>query len=83
MEFINRDLQPLKYLFYIKIFLNEKKNAYEIAVNNLFIHLDKVEEILKTNRYLTGNQFTMADVRLFTTLYRFDPVYNSSFLFFL
>jgi len=51
------------------------QTAYEKAYYNLFDHLDKAEEILNKNRYLTGDQFTLADVRLFTTLFRFDPVY--------
>jgi len=56
-----------------------KQSAYDQAVKALFEHLDKVEEILKTNRYLLGDTFTEADVRLFTTLVRFDAVYLTHF----
>jgi putative glutathione S-transferase len=34
-----------------------------------------MEEILSKHRYLCGNRFTLADVRAFTTLLRFDEVY--------
>ncbi|XP_060585019.1 glutathionyl-hydroquinone reductase YqjG-like isoform X2 [Ruditapes philippinarum] len=55
------------------------QQAYDDAVIKLFDHLDKVEIILSKQRYLTGNQFTEADVRLFTTLVRFDWVYHGHF----
>jgi putative glutathione S-transferase len=55
------------------------QEAYDHAVHNLFEHLDKVEDILSKNRYLCGDTFTEADVRLFTTLVRFDLVYNTHF----
>ena len=55
------------------------QEAYEMAVKGVFEGLDKVEEILSKNRYLTGSQMTEADIRLFTTLIRFDPVYVSHF----
>ena len=53
--------------------------AYEESFDALFIALDKVEEILSTNRYLTGRKLTEADWRLFTTLIRFDSVYVGHF----
>eukprot|EP01001_Neometanema_parovale_P011436 NODE_7683_length_750_cov_44.133971_g7433_i0.p1 GENE.NODE_7683_length_750_cov_44.133971_g7433_i0~~NODE_7683_length_750_cov_44.133971_g7433_i0.p1 ORF type:complete len:144 (-),score=7.08 NODE_7683_length_750_cov_44.133971_g7433_i0:149-580(-) len=45
----------------------------------LFTAMDKVEAILSSKRYLCGNRLTLADVRLFTTLLRFDPVYVGHF----
>eukprot|EP00759_Apiculatamorpha_spiralis_P005385 PhF_6_TR13242/c0_g1_i3/m.20983/K07393/ECM4, yqjG; glutathionyl-hydroquinone reductase len=51
------------------------QSAYEAAVTDVFTGLDKAEAILAKSRYLTGSHFTLADVRLFTTLLRFDPVY--------
>lgn len=51
------------------------QEAYEIAFNDLFEALDRVEEILSKKRYLCGDVLTEADVRLFMTLIRFDPVY--------
>ncbi len=55
------------------------QEAYEEAVIQLFETLDWLEERLSTRRYLTGNQLTEADWRLFTTLVRFDPVYVGHF----
>lgn len=56
-----------------------KYQPYEEAFDELFKHLDKVEEILSKSRYLTGKHLTEADIRLFTTLIRFDPVYYTHF----
>jgi len=53
--------------------------AYSQAVQILFAALDRVEAILERRRYLCGDQLTEADVRLFTTLVRFDCVYVSHF----
>ena len=53
--------------------------AYEEAYDALFNALDKVEDILSKQRYLTGTELTEADWRLFTTLVRFDPVYFGHF----
>ncbi len=53
--------------------------AYEAAVGLLFETLDALDERLATRRYLFGEQLTLADWRLFTTLLRFDPVYNLHF----
>lgn len=40
----------------------------------LYDSLDKCEKILQATRYITGDTFTMADIRLFVTLIRFDEV---------
>ena len=53
--------------------------AYEAAVTVLFDALDQLESRLSHQRYLTGNQITEADWRLFTTLIRFDSVYVGHF----
>jgi len=53
--------------------------AYELAYKSLFNALDRVEAILDKSRYLTGDQFTEADIRLFMTLIRFDIVYYGHF----
>ncbi|CAN5905334.1 glutathione S-transferase C-terminal domain-containing protein [soil metagenome] len=52
---------------------------YEQAVTTLFARLDWLEERLATRRYLVGSQVTEADIRLFTTLVRFDAVYVGHF----
>jgi putative glutathione S-transferase len=53
--------------------------AYEAAVVPLFDTLDWLEERLSQSRYLCGEELTEADIRLFTTLVRFDPVYHGHF----
>ncbi|MFC4346756.1 glutathione S-transferase family protein [Kordiimonas lipolytica] len=55
------------------------QKAYEEAVVPLFETLDWLEGHLAENRYLAGDSFTEADIRLFTTLVRFDPVYVGHF----
>lgn len=52
---------------------------YEEAVTTLFASLDTLEERLTGQRFLFGDHATLADWRLFTTLLRFDPVYNGHF----
>jgi putative glutathione S-transferase len=53
--------------------------AYERAYERLFRRLDRLSERLTSQRYLVGDTITEADVRLFTTLVRFDPVYHGHF----
>ncbi|MGD9617931.1 MAG: glutathione S-transferase family protein [Alphaproteobacteria bacterium] len=53
--------------------------AYDEAVAGVFETLDWVEERLSRQRYLAGDRFTEADIRLFTTLVRFDEVYHGHF----
>jgi glutathionyl-hydroquinone reductase len=55
------------------------QDAYEEAYRRLFERLDWLEERLSRQRYLVGDTITEADVRLFTTLARFDPVYHGHF----
>ncbi|KAK0549460.1 S-glutathionyl-(chloro)hydroquinone reductase [Tilletia horrida] len=57
-----------------------KQGPHEEAVKNVFEHLDRVEKILSDGRqYLVGGKLTEADIRLFTTIIRFDPVYFTHF----
>lgn len=55
------------------------QKAYEKAFDNLFNTLDELELVLRDNKFLVGDYFTEADIRLFTTLLRFDPVYVGHF----
>jgi glutathionyl-hydroquinone reductase len=57
----------------------QTQSAYELACNELFATLDEIDTVLQTNRYLCGDRLTLADVRLFTTLFRFDIVYYGLF----
>ncbi len=55
------------------------QNSYEKAYDRLFTRLDWLSDRLATRRYLVGDTITEADVRLFTTLARFDAVYHGHF----
>jgi putative glutathione S-transferase len=55
------------------------QQAYEEAFDELFAELDRLEQLLGANRYLTGEYLTEADIRLFTTMIRFDAVYFGHF----
>ena len=53
--------------------------SYEEAYHRLFARLDELSERLEGQRFLVGETITEADVRLFTTLARFDAVYHGHF----
>jgi len=55
------------------------QEAYEAAVIPLFETLDWLEDRLAGSEYLVGDRLTEADLRLFPTLVRFDPVYHGHF----
>ncbi|ORM26043.1 glutathione S-transferase C-terminal domain-containing protein [Williamsia sp. 1135] len=55
------------------------QRAYDVAYDRLFERLDQLSDRLREQRYLVGDTITEADVRLFTTLARFDPVYHGHF----
>lgn len=57
----------------------QSQQAHEQAVEELFDALDRAERLLTTQEYLCGGVLTEADVRLFTTLIRFDAVYHTHF----
>ena len=55
------------------------QEAYDAAYDRLWTTLDWLEERLATRRYLMGDGLTEADVRLWTSLARFDAVYHGHF----
>ena len=55
------------------------QEAYEEAYRALFNELDHLDAQLADQRFLTGERLTEADIRLFTTLIRFDAVYHGHF----
>ncbi|MFB6719857.1 glutathione S-transferase family protein [Kribbella sp. NPDC056345] len=55
------------------------QEAYEAAYDALFARLDVLEERLQDRDYLLGDTLSEVDVRLFTTLVRFDAVYHGHF----
>ena len=56
-----------------------EQREYERAYDTLFDRLDWLSDRLSRQRYLVGDAITEADVRLFTTLVRFDAVYHGHF----
>jgi glutathionyl-hydroquinone reductase len=59
--------------------LAERQDAYDGAIEQVFGTLDWLETRLSGQRYLFGDQLTLADLRLFATLVRFDTVYATHF----
>jgi len=57
----------------------ETQSEYEDAVETVFDALDRWEAHLSDRRYLLGDRLTLADLRLFPTLVRFDAVYHTHF----
>jgi putative glutathione S-transferase len=55
------------------------QESYDAAYDRLWTAMDWLEGRLADRRYLMGDAITEADVRLFTTLARFDPVYHGHF----
>ena len=55
------------------------QDAYDKAVTPLFAMLDELEERLEGKDWLVGDRLTETDIRLWTTLIRFDPVYHTHF----
>lgn len=55
------------------------QSSYEAAYDQLWETMDWLEERLSSRRYLMGETITEADVRLFTSLVRFDAVYHGHF----
>lgn len=56
------------------------QEAYETAVTELFDALDHWDDVLADQRYLAadGERLTLADLRMFATLVRFDQVYHTT-----
>jgi putative glutathione S-transferase len=74
-EFVYRDVNNGVY----RTGFASSQSAYDRAYRRLFERLDWLEHRLRTQRYLVGDTITEADVRLFTTLARFDAVYHGHF----
>jgi glutathionyl-hydroquinone reductase len=75
MEAVFRDVNNGVY----KCGFARSQEAYDRAYDRLFARLDQLSDRLRDRRYLMGDTITEADVRLFTTLVRFDPVYHGHF----
>jgi glutathionyl-hydroquinone reductase len=58
---------------------SRRQEVYEREVHALFAMLDELDERLASRRFLFGGQPVETDWRLFTTLLRFDAVYQVHF----
>jgi glutathionyl-hydroquinone reductase len=56
-----------------------EQGEYEEACAGVFRRLEQLTDRLARQRYLVGSSITEADIRLFTTLVRFDAVYHGHF----
>jgi len=70
-EWIYRDINNGVY----RCGFAKSQEAYDEAIDALTQAFDKVNDILEKQRYVAGDVFTEADIRLFVTLLRFDEVY--------
>ena len=55
------------------------QEAYDKAVKPLFAMLDELGDRLDGRDWLIGDRLSETDIRLWTTLIRFDPVYHTHF----
>lgn len=55
------------------------QQAHDEAVEAVFAMLDWLEERMSTRRFAVADELTLADVRLYVTLARFDAVYHYHF----
>ncbi|KAL7535157.1 hypothetical protein ACHAXR_006305 [Thalassiosira sp. AJA248-18] len=53
----------------------KSQKAYDKAIDDLTEAFDRLEETLKSQRFIAGDRLTLSDIRLFVTLIRFDEVY--------
>jgi glutathionyl-hydroquinone reductase len=75
---IDQIYQPINNGVYRSGFATSQ-SAYEEAVTELFQALKTWDELLSNQRYLCGDELTLADWCLFTTLFRFDLAYYGLF----
>lgn len=57
----------------------ERQDEYDQAVDTVFATMDQLETRLLDRKYLFGPELTAVDIRLFTSLVRFDTVYATHF----
>lgn len=75
LEKVNEWISPLMIHGVYRCGFAKTQRAYDKAINELCRAFDQADELLSTQRYLTGDTVTDADIRLFVTLLRFDEVY--------
>lgn len=75
MEGVYRDLNNGVY----RAGFADSQEVYAAAYEDVFRRLGLLSQRLAGRRYLVGDTLTEADIRLFTTLVRFDAVYHGHF----
>jgi len=85
-EFLRKEIDEMNSKVYDKINNGVYKAgfassqiAYDHAFKDLFDALNEIENLLGNQPFLVGKKITEADIRLFTTLIRFDIVYYVHF----
>lgn len=79
IEAVNDEVYPNINNGVYRCGLAADQSSYEDAYRDLWRAMDWVSDRLTSRRYLVGDHITLADVRLFTTLVRFDAVYFGHF----
>lgn len=77
-QVIDQIYQPINNGVYRSGFA-ASQSAYKEAVTELFQALETWNQVLSKQRYLCGDELTLADWCLFTTLFRFDAAYYGLF----
>lgn len=75
MEDVNEWIYPTINNGVYRCGFAKTQSAYDTAITELTESFDRLESILEKQRYIAGDQLTLADIRLFVTLLRFDEVY--------
>lgn len=77
---LNEEIYPKLNNGVYRAGFSKSQEAYNEAYEDVFSMLDKLEEILSRQRYLIdASRLTETDIRAWTTLLRFDPVYFTHF----
>ncbi|MGY0556980.1 glutathione S-transferase family protein [Lysobacter sp. A421] len=79
IDALNTDLQTELSNAVYRAGFAQRQDAYDEAVESVFVMLDRLEHRLGKGRYLFGQTNTETDWRLFPTLVRFDAVYHGHF----
>jgi len=81
---LRQEIDRLNHQIYVNINngaykagFSSDQEIYAVAFANYFKVLEELEQLMASDNrpFLTGDNFTEADLRLFPTLYRHDPVY--------
>jgi glutathionyl-hydroquinone reductase len=74
-EWVYKDINNGSY----KAGFSSNQDVYETAYKNYFAALKRLDDMLAARQFLTGDTVTEADLRLFPTMFRHDPIYHNRF----